>query len=70
MLGSGTASYRVKQGMKVVAKALGIDEHSEQVTLMEITTTSRVGQQFRTEVSELRHSSVDADRIARLDRYR
>jgi len=70
MLGSGTASYRVKQGMKTVAKALGVEEHSEQVTLMEITTTSRVGQQFRTEVSELRHSSVNADRIARLDRFR
>src|SRR5680860_327471 len=70
MLGSGTASYRVKQGMKTVAKALGVDEHSEQVTLMEITTTSRVGQQFRTAVSELRHNSVNADRIARLDRFR
>src|SRR5664279_5425085 len=70
MLGSGTASYRVKQGMKTAAKALGVDEHSEQVTLMEITTTSRVGQQFRTEASELRHSSVNADRIARLDHFR
>ncbi|MCB2413859.1 threonine/serine exporter family protein [Demequina sp. TTPB684] len=70
MLGSGTASYRVKQGMKTVAKSLGIEEHSEQVTLTEITTTSRVGQLFRTEVSELRHNSVNADRIARLDRFR
>ncbi|WP_291379056.1 threonine/serine exporter family protein [Demequina sp.] len=70
MLGSGTASYRVKQGMKTVARSLGVEEHSEQVTLTEITTTSRVGQQFRTEVSELRHHSVNADRIARLDRFR
>ncbi len=70
MLGSGTASYRVKQGMKTVAKSLGIEDHSEHVTLTEITTTSRIGQQFRTEVSELRHHAVDADRIARLDRFR
>ena len=70
MLGSGTASYRVKQGMKTVAKSLGVDEHTEQVTFTEITTTSRVGTLFRTEVSELRHHAVNADRIARLDRFR
>ncbi len=70
MLGSGTASYRVKQGMRTVAKALGVEEHTAQVTLTEITTTSRLGNLFRTEVSELRHLAINADRIARLDRFR
>ena len=70
MLGSGTASYRVKQGMRTVADALGVEEHAGQVTLTEITATSRVGQVFRTEVAELRHHAINADRIARLDRFR
>jgi len=70
MLGAGTASYRVKQGMATVAKSLGVAEHSEQVTLTEITTTTRIGTLFRTEVSELRQHGVNADRIARLDRFR
>ena len=70
MLGAGTASYRVKQGMATVAKALGVVEHAGQVTFTEITTTSRIGPLFRTEVSELRHHAVNADRIARLDRFR
>ena len=70
MLGSGTASYRVKQGMKTLAKSLHVEEHAEQVTLTEITTTSRAGTLFRTEVAELRHNAVNADRIARLDTFR
>lgn len=70
MLGSGTASYRVKQGMRTVAKALGVESHAGQVTLTEITTTARVGEVFRTEVAELKTHGVNADRIARLDRYR
>jgi len=70
MLGSGTASYRVKQGMRTVADALGVEEHAGQVTLTEITATSRVGQVFRTEIAEVRHHSINADRIARLDRFR
>lgn len=70
MLGSGTASYRVKQGMSTVGRALGIESHASVVTLSEITTTSRAGQLFRTEVAELKHLGVNADRIARLDRFR
>lgn len=70
MLASGTASYRVKQGMNTVAAALGVESHAKQVTLTEIAATSRVGDLFRTEVAELRHHGIDADRIARLDRFR
>lgn len=70
MLAAGTASYRVKEGMQAVAKALGVTGHSEHVTLTEITATTHRGAIFRTEVSEVRIISVDADRIMRLDRLR
>ncbi len=70
MLSAGTAAYRVKQGMTTVAHALGIDAHASAVTTSEITATSRAGQQFRTEVAEAPHLGVNADRIARLDRFR
>ncbi len=70
MLGSGTASYRVKQGMRVVGKTMGVESHASQVTLTEIVTTSRAGNLFRTEIAELGHAGVNADRIALLDRFR
>jgi len=70
MLASGTASYRVKQGMRTVGRALGIESHASVVTLSEITTTSRAGQLFRTEVAEIPHAGVNAHRIAQLDRFR
>ncbi len=70
MLSAGTAAYRVKQGMTTVARALGIDAHASVVTTSEITATSRAGQVFRTEVAEAPHLGVNADRIARLDRFR
>jgi uncharacterized membrane protein YjjP (DUF1212 family) len=70
MLAAGTASYRVKEGMHAVARSLGVTGHSEHVTLTEITATTHRGAIFRTEVSEVRVISVDADRIVRLDRLR
>ncbi|WNM28596.1 threonine/serine exporter family protein [Demequina capsici] len=70
MLEAGTASYRVKQAMQAVASSLGVEQVQEQVTLTEITLTSRVGHRFRTEVAELRKAGVNADRIAAMDRFR
>jgi uncharacterized membrane protein YjjP (DUF1212 family) len=70
MLAAGTASYRVKEGMQAVATSLGVTGHSEHVTLTEITATTHRGAIFRTEVSEIRLISVDADRISRLDQLR
>lgn len=67
MLASGTASYRVKETMQVVARALGVDRHTAHVTLTEITATSHRGDIFRTEVTEIRHLGVNAHRIALLD---
>jgi len=67
MLSAGTASYRVKEAMQRAAIALGITEHHAHVTLTEITATSHREGIFRTEVTEVRQVTVNADRIARLD---
>jgi uncharacterized membrane protein YjjP (DUF1212 family) len=67
MLSAGTASYRVKEAMQRAAEALGVTRHHAHVTLTEITATSHRGQVFRTEVTEVRQVTVNADRIARLD---
>ncbi|WP_062464519.1 threonine/serine ThrE exporter family protein [Demequina soli] len=70
MLASGTASYRVKEAMQAVAKALGIDRHTAAVTLTEITATTHRGPIFRTEVTEVRTFGVNAERIKLLDDFR
>lgn len=70
MLAAGTASYRVKEAMQAVARALGVDHHAAHVTLTEITATTHRGPIFRTEVTEIRSLGVNADRIAMLDRFR
>jgi uncharacterized membrane protein YjjP (DUF1212 family) len=67
MLSAGTASYRVKEAMQRAAQALGVTRHHAHVTLTEITATSHRGPIFRTEVTEVRQVTVNADRIARLD---
>ena len=70
MLSAGTASYRVKEAMSRAAEALGVDRHHAHVTLTEITATSHRGPIFRTEVTEVRQVTINADRIARLDRLK
>lgn len=70
MLESGTASYRVKQAMRAVARSLGIDQPRHHVSLTELAATSRRGRIFRTEVSEAKGFHVNVDRIAQLDRFR
>ncbi len=70
MLSAGTASYRVKEAMQRAAQALGVTRHHAHVTLTEITATSHRGPIFRTEVTEVRQVTVNADRIARLDRLK
>ena len=70
MLAAGTASYRVKEAMQAVARSLGISRHSAHVTLTEITATTHRGDIFRTEVTEVRQITVNADRIAALDRVK
>lgn len=66
-LSSGTGSYRVKETMRRIAAALGIDRHHAQVTLTEITSTSHRGRSFRTEVAEVHGVGVNASRIAALE---
>ncbi len=70
MLGAGTASYRVAQAMHAVARSLGVDAHSAQVSLTDITATSRRGRIFRTEIVTNSVFSVNTDRIVALDRMR
>ncbi|MCM3661269.1 threonine/serine exporter family protein [Georgenia satyanarayanai] len=63
LLAAGAGSYRVKDSMRRAAHALGLHQHRAQVTLTEITTTARDGEQVRTEVVEQREVGVNADRI-------
>lgn len=70
MLASGTASYRVKQAMRAVAQSLGIDHHTNHVSMTDISATSHRGKIFRTEVAENRSFAVNSDRLAHLDRMR
>jgi uncharacterized membrane protein YjjP (DUF1212 family) len=70
MLASGTASYRVKEAMTDVARALGIDRPRHHVSFTDIASTSHRGRIFRTEVAENREFAVNTDRIARLDAFR
>ncbi|WP_160295469.1 threonine/serine ThrE exporter family protein [Demequina aurantiaca] len=70
MLAAGTASYRVAQAMQAVAQSLGVDAHHAQVSLTDITATSRRGRIFRTELVTNSVFSVNTDRIVALDRMR
>lgn len=70
MLSAGTASYRVKQAMAAVSAALGVHEHTNHVSLTEISATSHRGRIFRTEVTENRSFAVNVDRLVHLDRMR
>lgn len=70
MLAAGTASYRVKQAMRAVAAAIGVDRHTNQVALTDIAATSHRGRIFRTEVAENPSFAVNSDRLAHLDRLR
>ncbi len=63
LLAAGAGSYRVKDSMRRAAATLGLHQHRAQVTLTEITTTARDGDQVRTEVVEQREVGVNADRI-------
>jgi uncharacterized membrane protein YjjP (DUF1212 family) len=65
-LTSGTGSYRVKESMRRIAQAIGIEQHHAHVTLTEITSTSHYHKLFRTEVAETRAVGVNAARLKSL----
>ena len=66
MLGAGTSSLRVRQLMRTVARAVGLDEMQAQITFSDIAlTVSRRGI-FRTQVGEIASPGVNAHRIAML----
>lgn len=62
-LSAGTGSYRVKDSMRRIAHAVGIERHQAFVTLTEITSTSHRGDSFRTEAAETRLVGVNAARL-------
>lgn len=64
LLACGAGAYRVKSTMARAAKAIGIDRHESQVSLMEITATAWQGHNFRTETVEIRTVGVN---VAKLD---
>ena len=67
MLGSGTGSYRVRESMRRVGAALGIERLQALVTLREIVTTTTWQGIFRTQVVEVPAPGVNADRLAELE---
>lgn len=69
LLSAGASSFRVKDGMRRLAHAVGIEEHHASVTYTEITTTAYANGTFRTELAEQRVMGVDAARIDRLNMF-
>lgn len=67
LLCSGTGAYRVKHAMARAAEAMGMDRHDAAVSLTEITTTTHMGDNFRTVVREVPRVAVDARRIEALE---
>ncbi len=69
MLSAGASSFRVKDAMAKLARAVGIEEHHAQVTYTEIATTAYANGTFRTELAEQRVMGVNADRIDRINTF-
>lgn len=65
-LASGTGSYRVKQSMSKMAHMLGIQNQAH-ITLTEIDSTCRQGDQFKTEVCSQYSVGVNTDRIQQIE---
>ncbi|MFT0848951.1 threonine/serine exporter family protein [Actinomycetaceae bacterium L2_0104] len=69
MLAAGASSFRVKDAMAKLAKAVGIEEHHAQVTYTEIVTTAYANGTFRTELAEQRVMGVNAERIDTINNF-
>lgn len=69
MLQAGTGSRRVAETMRAVARSLDVDKMQAQVTFTEIVLTISRRGIFRTQVAEVGHPAVNADRIAELQRF-
>lgn len=67
-LAAGTGAHRVKDSMRKVAYALGIERQEARVAFNEIAITSHRGPSFRTEVAVLGPIGVDTDRLSELER--
>ena len=69
MLAAGGSSYRVKDSMTVLARAVGIERLHAHVTYTEISLTAYANHTFRTEVAEQRVMGVNSQRIDALDYF-
>jgi len=69
LLACGASSFRVKDSMATLARAVGIEQHHAQVTYTEIVATAYANGTFRTELAEQRQMGVNADKIDRLSNY-
>ncbi|MDY5589845.1 MAG: threonine/serine exporter family protein [Arcanobacterium sp.] len=69
MLSAGASSYRVKDAMERLGRAVGIERLYAQVTYTEISLTAYANGTFRTEIAEQRVLGVNADRIDALARF-
>lgn len=63
LLACGAGAYRVKSAMARAAKAVGLDRHESQVSIMEITTTAWSGHNYRTETVEVRTVGVNVVKL-------
>lgn len=68
-LSAGHGSYRVKSHMERVGQAVGLDQVKSRVALTEIATTAAREPHRITEVSEVRHIGINADRLAELEQF-
>lgn len=69
MLAAGGSSYRVKDAMAKLARAVGIERLHAHVTYTEISLTAYANHTFRTEVAEQRVMGVNSQRIDALDYF-
>ncbi len=69
MLQAGTGSRRVAETMRALARSLDVDKMQAQVSFTEIVLTISRRGIFRTQVAEVGHPAVNADRIAELQRF-
>lgn len=69
LLTAGASSYRVKDGMACLARAVGIEDIHAQVTYTEISLTTYANGTFRTEVAEQRVLGVNSQRLDALAHF-
>src|SRR6266508_5303595 len=68
MLRSGDTAFRVRDAMRLLAKALGIEHLAVHITIGGVTATAQAGAETVTLTREIAPLGVDASRTAALER--